>query len=64
LDQSNVSNVIYSHKLERDMQMSLSNLHKFDCAGKPVPTFPHPALKALRFRQRVKMTRKTVTLAP
>ncbi len=24
-------------------QISLRNLRKLDCAGKPVPTFPHPA---------------------
>jgi DNA-binding LytR/AlgR family response regulator len=27
------------------MQISLCNLRKLDCAGKPVPTFPHPALE-------------------
>jgi hypothetical protein len=42
-------NVIDSNKLERDMQISLRNLRKLDCTGKPVPTFPHPAL-ATHFR--------------
>ncbi|MGP0058308.1 MAG: hypothetical protein ACLPID_03335 [Beijerinckiaceae bacterium] len=37
-------NVIDSNKLERDMQISLRNLRRLDCAGKPVPNFPHPAL--------------------
>jgi hypothetical protein len=37
-------NVIDSYKLERDMQISLRNLRELDCAGKPVPTFAHPAL--------------------
>ncbi|MGP0059661.1 MAG: hypothetical protein ACLPID_10285 [Beijerinckiaceae bacterium] len=37
-------NVIDSNELERDMQISLRNLRKLDCAGKPVSTFPHPAL--------------------
>jgi hypothetical protein len=38
--------VIDSKDLERDMQISLRNLRKLDCAGKPAqrPTFPHPAL--------------------
>jgi hypothetical protein len=44
LNQSKIMNVIDSNKLERDMQISLRNLRKLDCAGKPVPTFPHPAL--------------------
>ena len=42
--QSKIMNVIDSNKLERDMQISLRNLHKLDWAGKPVPAFPHPAL--------------------
>lgn len=37
-------NVIDSHNLERDLRISLRNLRKLECAGKPVPTFPHPAL--------------------
>jgi hypothetical protein len=44
LIQSKIMNVIDSNKLERDMQISSRNLRKLDCAGKPVPTFPHPAL--------------------
>jgi hypothetical protein len=44
LNQSKIMNVIDSNKLERDMQISLRNLHKLDCAGKPDSTFPHPAL--------------------
>jgi hypothetical protein len=40
-------NVIDSNKVERDMQISLRNLRKLDCAGKPVSTFPHPALERL-----------------
>jgi hypothetical protein len=45
LKQSKIMNVIDSYNLERDMQISLRNLRKLDCAGKPVPTFPHPALE-------------------
>jgi hypothetical protein len=37
--------VIDSNKLERDAQISLRNLRQLDCAGKPVPTFLHPALE-------------------
>jgi hypothetical protein len=48
LIQSKIMNVIDSNKLERDMQISLRNLRKLDCAGKPVPTFPHPALDPTR----------------
>ncbi len=44
LNQSKIMNAIDSHKLERDAQISLRNLRKLDCDGKPVPTFPHPAL--------------------
>jgi hypothetical protein len=44
LNQSKIMNVIDSKNLERDGQISLRNLRKLDCAGKPVPTFPHPAL--------------------
>jgi urease accessory protein len=45
-DISDVSvNVIDSTSLERDMQISLRNLHEFDCAEKPVSTFSHPALR-------------------
>ncbi|MGP0061126.1 MAG: sulfite reductase subunit alpha [Beijerinckiaceae bacterium] len=44
LNQSKIMNVIDSNKLERDAQISLRNPRKLDCAGKPVPTFPHPAL--------------------
>jgi hypothetical protein len=44
LIQSKIMNVIDSNKIERDMQISLRNLRKLDCAGKPVPTFPHPGL--------------------
>jgi hypothetical protein len=43
-NQSKIMNVIDSNKIERDMQISLRNLRKLDYAGKPVPTFPHPAL--------------------
>ncbi|MGP0060136.1 MAG: hypothetical protein ACLPID_12705 [Beijerinckiaceae bacterium] len=43
LNQSKII-VIDSKGLERDMQISSRNLRKLDCAGKPVPTFPHPAL--------------------
>jgi hypothetical protein len=39
-----LDNVIDFNKLERDAQKSLRNLRKLDCAGKPVPNFPHPAL--------------------
>ncbi len=39
-------NVIDSKSLERDRQISLRNLRKLDCVGKPVSTFPHPALAA------------------
>jgi hypothetical protein len=44
--QSKIMNVIGSNKIERDMQISLRNLRKLDCAGKAAerPTFPHPAL--------------------
>jgi len=38
-------NVTDSNSLERDMQISLRNLHEFDCAEKPVSTFSHPALE-------------------
>jgi putative membrane protein insertion efficiency factor len=44
LNQSKVMNVIDSKSSERDRQISLRNLRKLDCVGKPVPTFPHPAL--------------------
>ncbi|MGP0060599.1 MAG: hypothetical protein ACLPID_15040 [Beijerinckiaceae bacterium] len=46
LNQSKIMNVIDSKDLERDMQISLRNLRKLDCAGKAAqrPTFPHPAL--------------------
>ncbi len=37
-------NVIDPKSVELDMQISSRNLRKLDCAGKPVPTFPHPAL--------------------
>ncbi|MGP0059114.1 MAG: hypothetical protein ACLPID_07500, partial [Beijerinckiaceae bacterium] len=47
LIQSKIMNVIDSKYLERDMQISLRNLRKLDCAGKPVPTFPHPALACI-----------------
>ncbi|MGP0059847.1 MAG: hypothetical protein ACLPID_11235 [Beijerinckiaceae bacterium] len=36
--------VIDFNNLERDIQVSLCNLHELDCAGKPVSAFPHPAL--------------------
>jgi very-short-patch-repair endonuclease len=39
-------NVIDFKCLERDMQISLRNLNKLDCAGIPDSTFPHPALGA------------------
>ncbi|MGP0061679.1 MAG: hypothetical protein ACLPID_20620 [Beijerinckiaceae bacterium] len=39
LNQSKVI-VIDSHNLERDMQISLRNLHELDCAEKSVATFP------------------------
>jgi hypothetical protein len=48
LNQSKIMNVIDSNNLERDMQISLRNLRKLDCAGKPVPTFPDPALDPSR----------------
>ncbi len=48
LIQSKGMNVINSNNLERDRQISLRNLRKLDCAGKPVPTFPHPALVEAR----------------
>jgi hypothetical protein len=44
LNQSKIMNVIDSKNLERHGQISLRNLRKLDCVGKPVPTFPHPAL--------------------
>ena len=46
LNQSKIMNVIDSNKLEPDAQISLGNLRELDCAGKPVPTLPHPALVA------------------
>ena len=46
LIQSKIMNVIDSNNLERDSQISSRNLLKLDCAGNPVPTFPHPALAA------------------
>jgi hypothetical protein len=55
LNQSKII-VIESNKFERDMRMSLRNLRKLICAGKPAqhPTFPHPApvktVSALRAR--------------
>jgi hypothetical protein len=42
-NRSEFMNVIDSRNVEREMQISLCNLHKLDCAGKPVSTFPHPA---------------------
>jgi hypothetical protein len=45
-------NVIDSKDLERDAQISLRNLRKLDCAGKPVPTFPHPALEPFAEKSR------------
>jgi hypothetical protein len=43
LNQSKII-VIDSYKLERDMQISLRNLRKLDCAGKAAqrPTFHYP----------------------
>ncbi len=46
LNQSKVMNVIDFESLERDRQISLRNLRKLDCAGKPVSTFPHSALES------------------
>jgi hypothetical protein len=43
LNQSKVMNVIDSHNLEREMQISLRNLRELDCAEKSVATFPHSA---------------------
>jgi hypothetical protein len=53
LIQSKIMNVIDSNNVERDMQISLRNLRKLDCAGKPVPTFPHPALRRSRLPMRL-----------
>ncbi len=39
-------NVIDCKKLKRDTQICLRHLRKLDCAGKPVSTFPYPALAA------------------
>jgi hypothetical protein len=36
------------------MQISLRNLRKLDCAGKPVPTFPHPALAQQSIKREVR----------
>ncbi len=44
LNQSKVINVIDIKDSERDRQISLRNLRELDCAGKALPTFPHPAL--------------------
>jgi hypothetical protein len=46
LIQSKIMNVIDSKDWERGAQISLRNLRRLDRAGKPVPTFPHPALGA------------------
>jgi hypothetical protein len=60
LNQSKIMNVSDSNNPERDAQISLRrlrkldpqissrNLRKLDCVGKPVPTFPHPALGSHR----------------
>jgi len=42
-NRSKFMNVIDSKALKRDVHISSSNLHKRDCAGKPVSTYPHPA---------------------
>jgi hypothetical protein len=49
--------VIDSNKLARDAQISSRNLRKLDCAGKPVPTFPHPALMIFMTREIGKSSR-------
>ncbi len=53
LIQSKIVNVIDSKNLERDRQISLRNLRKLDCAGKPAQcsTFPHPALGRMTLRR-------------
>ena len=43
VDQPEIMNGIGSRNLERDMQIGPGNPHKFDCVGKPLHTFPHPA---------------------
>jgi hypothetical protein len=50
-------NVIDPNKLERDAQISSRNLRKLDCAGKPVPTFPQPALVIFMTREIGKSSR-------
>jgi hypothetical protein len=44
-NRSKVMNVIDSENVERDRQIRLRNLRELDCVGKPVPTFPRPALE-------------------
>jgi hypothetical protein len=43
-DQPKIMNAIGSENLEQDMPISSRDLHKFDCIGKPLHTFPRPAL--------------------
>jgi TDG/mug DNA glycosylase family protein len=45
-NRSDFIDVIDSQNSERDAQVGLRNLHKRDCAAKPLSTFPRPALGA------------------
>jgi hypothetical protein len=53
LNQSKIIKRDRFNELEQDAQISLCNLRKLDCAGKPVAPFPHLAPVRTQVRTKV-----------